>query len=135
MLIGKNISGPTNRTSLPVAIAPDGDIVFVVGDEQRQLRVHSVFLRTVSSVFNSMLGPRDSDGPNLSCDRPEVIPLSEDDPEAMEIIFNITHFRMDAVKERFEPKDVLHLAIATDKYDLIQALRLSIRDWLQCDTT
>lgn len=119
-----------------VAIAPDGDVIFVVGDEQRPLKVHSVFLRTVSSVFNAMLGPHYREGANLSSDCPKVIPLPEDDPEAMEIIFNIIHFRLDAVRDQFEPEDVLCLAIATDKYDLAQALRLSTRDWLQqCNST
>ncbi len=105
--------------------------MFVVGDEQRQLRVHSLFLRTVSPVFNALLGPRYSEGASLSSEHPPAIPLPEDNPKAMETIFSIIHFRNDAVEERFELDDVLQLAIAIDKYDMRNALRLSIRDWLQ----
>ncbi|KAI1776672.1 hypothetical protein F4818DRAFT_440071 [Hypoxylon cercidicola] len=127
------ITKPVNFELPVVPIAPDGDVIFVVGDEKRPLRVHSVFLRTASSVFKAMLGPHYREGANLSSDCPKVIPLPEDDPKAMEIIFNIIHFRFDAVSERYDPESVLCLAIAADKYDFTQALRLSIRDWLQCD--
>ncbi|KAI1763286.1 hypothetical protein GGR53DRAFT_371647 [Hypoxylon sp. FL1150] len=129
---GENIK-PGIAESSPVAIAPDGDVIFVVGDEQRRLRVHSVFLRTVSSVFRAMLGPHFREGANLSSDCPTVIPLPDDDPEAMEVIFNIVHFRLDAVKERYEPGELLCLAVATDKYDMTGALRLSTRGWLRCE--
>ncbi len=118
-------SGPKGQL---VTIAQGGDVIFVVGDEQRQLRVHSLFLRTVSPVFNAMLGPRYKEGANLMPDSPMSILLPEDDPDAMETIFNIIHFRTDAVSDQHEPEAVLRLAIATDKYDLTRALQLSIRD-------
>ena len=81
-----------------------------------------------------MLGPHYSEGTNLSRDHPKTISLPEDDPDAMETIFNILHFRNDVVSDQLEPEDVLRLAIATDKYDLIRALQLSIRVWLECDS-
>ncbi|XXG99310.1 hypothetical protein Hte_005647 [Hypoxylon texense] len=128
---------PAVPESPPVAIAPDGDVIFVVGDEQRRLKVHSVFLRTVSPVFKAMLGPHFREGANLSSDRPTVIPLPDDDPEAMEVLFNVVHYRLDAVKKRYDVEEMLYMAIALDKYDLTRALRLSIPGsipgWLQCD--
>jgi len=58
------------------AIVSDGDVVFVVGDEKRQLKAHSLFLRTVSIVFNAMLGHRYREGANLSSDMPKNHPFA-----------------------------------------------------------
>jgi hypothetical protein len=121
-------------TSPVGSIVSDGDVVFVVGEEKRQLRVHSLFLRTVSSVFNALLGPRYSEGINLSSDTPKSIPLPEDDPETMEIIFNIVHFRTDTFSDQLEPEALIRLAIAIDKYDMVQALKVYTRGWLYCDS-
>lgn len=120
-------------TSPVGTIVLDGDVIFVVGEEKRQLRVHSLFLRTVSSVFNAMLGPRYSEGTNLSPDIPKLIPLPEDDPETMEIIFGIIHFRQDIATDQLEPEAVYRLAIAIDKYDMTQALKVYTSGWLDCD--
>jgi len=120
-------------TSPVVTIASDGDVIFVVGDEKRQLRVHSLFLRTVSIVFDAMLGPRYSEGANLSSNVPKIIPLPEDDPEAMEIIFSIIHYRLDTFSDQLGSEAVFRLAIAIDKYDMTRALNIHICSLLNCN--
>lgn len=80
-----------------------------------------------------MLGPRYSEGTNLSSDLPKLIPLLKDNPETMQIIFSIFHFRMDAISDQLEPKALFRLAIAIDKYDMKQALEVYTCDWLHCE--
>jgi|SRR3569833_1008316 len=116
-----------------VNIAPSGDVVLVVGAEQMRMRVHSLILRTSSTVFNAMLGPSYSEGANLSPVAPKDVSLPEDDAGALEFIFNVIHYRMDAIDDPPDPSLVLRVAMMADKYDFIQALKLASRDWLKCD--
>ena len=63
------------------------------------MRVHSVILRTASTVFNALLGPHYNEGGNLSSGAPKDIPLPEDDAVALEIIFNALHYRVEAIQD------------------------------------
>jgi len=48
-----------------INIAPDGDVILVVGPSRSQiskLRVHSLFLTTASKVFSAMFGPHFKEG-------------------------------------------------------------------------
>ncbi len=80
-----------------------------------------------------MLGRSYSEGAKLSSIAPKDIPLPDDDAKALEIIFNVIHYRMDAIDDPLDPSVVLRVAIMADKYDFIQALKLTARDWLKCD--
>lgn len=121
-----------------VDIVHDGDVVLLVGREdkeqkQKRIRVHSLVLRTASPYFAILLGPNFAEGQNLSSESPKDIPVHENDPTFLEIILNVIHFRTDAVPDPPDPALVLELAIATDKYDFIRALKLTFQSWLRCD--
>jgi len=129
-----NLVVTPNATNLStIGIAPSGDVVLVIGDEERKMRVHSLILRTSSKVFDAMLGPSYSEGANLSSAAPKDISLPEDDAAALEIIFNVIHCRTDAIDDPLDPSLVLRVAIMADKYDFIEALKYAARDWMKCD--
>ncbi|GAB1315512.1 hypothetical protein MFIFM68171_05722 [Madurella fahalii] len=115
------------------SIAASGDVLLVIGTEGKRIRVQSLILRTASTVFNAMLGPHYTEGWDLSSESPKDIFLPEDDPEALRIIFNTIHYRLNTVDDPLDPPLVLRIAIMADKYDFIQALKLVSRDWLRCE--
>jgi hypothetical protein len=54
-----------NKPSTIVKIAADGDVILVVGPEEVQLRVHSLFLKAASKPFSAMFGPDWREGHNM----------------------------------------------------------------------
>lgn len=113
-----------------VNIAPDGDVVFVVGPAERRLRVHSLVVKTASAVLNAMLRPNFMEGQQLASTGSAEIALPDDDDKAMEIIFSVVHGRNDAVPKQLDPTQLLQVAIATDKYDCFLSLAFAIPVWL-----
>jgi hypothetical protein len=111
-------------------IAPDGDVVFIVGRENVRLRVHSLILRSASKIFGAMFGPNWSEGQRLSKDLPTEVSLPEDDAEAMRTILCVIHLRNDLVPEHLTTQDFLQIAIEVDKYDLTIALKFASSVWL-----
>ena len=115
---------------ITVDIAPDGDVVFVVGTTERRLRVYSLFVKAASPVLNAMLRPNFKEGHELAETGSVEIALPEDDAEAIEIIFNVIHGRNDKVRQTLSPDEILQVAIASDKYDCFVSLAFAIRVWL-----
>ncbi|KXT18366.1 hypothetical protein AC579_965 [Pseudocercospora musae] len=123
-------------------IAPDGDVIFEVGDEtRRRLRVSSKILSTVSPVFKTWLGPYFREG-QLSRDasNPVTIELPEDQPQAMSDMCNLLHFRrvlelgfinVELGRECERASRVLEFAIVVDKYCCTEALYLQAQSILQ----
>ena len=114
-------------------IAPDGDVVLVVGPQHVRLRVHSQCLRCASKTFGVMFGPDWSEGQGLSKNSPQEIPLVDDDADALRTICCIIHHRNDAVppSQSLTPKEILQIAITSDKYDLGIALKYASAQWLK----
>jgi len=83
------------------------------------MKVDSFIFCTSSRVFNVILGPSYSEGANLSSLAPKDIPLPNDDAKALEIIFNVIHYRMEAMDDPLDPSVVLRVAITADKYNFI----------------
>ena len=54
-----------------------------------------------------MLGRSYSEGAKLSSIAPKDIPLPDDDAKALEIIFNVIHYRMEAIDDPLDPSVVL----------------------------
>lgn len=113
-----------------VNIAPDGDVVFVIGPTKKRLRVHSLFVKTASAVLNAMLRPNFEEGQQLAKTGSVEIALPEDNAEAIETILNVIHGRNDKVQEKLSPNELLQVAIANDKYDFFVPLAFAIRIWL-----
>ncbi|KAH6842654.1 hypothetical protein B0I37DRAFT_382490 [Chaetomium sp. MPI-CAGE-AT-0009] len=113
-----------------VDIAPDGDVVFIVGPTQRRMRVQSLFVKTASPVLNAMLRPNFKEGHRLAQTGSAEIELPEDDADAIETILNIIHGRNDKVPDTLGPDELLQVAIAVDKYDCLVSLSFAIRVWI-----
>ncbi|KAK5694967.1 hypothetical protein LTR17_024728 [Elasticomyces elasticus] len=55
--------------------------------------------------------------------------MQDDDPDALKIVLNIAHLRFEAVPQSLDFKQLLSLAILTDKYQATRVLRPWIADW------
>lgn len=120
------------QTSTIVEIAPDGDLILIVGPEEAKLHVHSMLLRAVSKPFSAMLGPDWKEGHDLlDYDRPAEVLLPEDNAAALKIICSIVHHQNRQVPQSLAAGDVLAVAVTADKYDCVQALRFASESWLR----
>ncbi|KAH7302891.1 hypothetical protein B0I35DRAFT_197159 [Stachybotrys elegans] len=123
-------SNSTVRQSLD--LAPDGDLVFVVGSEQRRLRVHSQQVRNASPAFNTMFQPKFKEGQALLQEGSAEVELPEDNADALEIILQVIHGYSDQVPTTLEPSRLLEVARACEKYDMARPLAFAIKVWLDC---
>ncbi|KAK3616282.1 hypothetical protein LTR56_026057 [Elasticomyces elasticus] len=55
--------------------------------------------------------------------------MQDDDPDALKIVLNIAHLRFEAVPQSLDFKQLLSLAILTDKYQATRVLRPWIANW------
>ena len=107
-------------------IDPEGDVSLVVGTEKEAItiKVSSRVLSLASSVFSAMLRPHFSEGSQLMEEGSTEVELVEDDPDAMLWICKYLHHRLDIdVDDPIEPKFLEKVAIASDKYDVVGAIR------------
>ena len=118
--------------SAAAGIAPDGDVILVVGAGMKRLKAYSLVLKNASKVFSAMLNPRFSEGRRLAENQSTEIDMPEDDAEAMEIMLNVIHGYNDAVRDGLGADQILRLAITADKFDCRIALAFAIKDWLKC---
>lgn len=94
----------------------------------KRFQVFSTALRLSSPVFSRMLDPESPflEGQLLASstqDSPVSVTLKEDDPDALEVILNITHFKGHLVPTTLEPKKIFAVASLCDKYDMAEALK------------
>ncbi|KXJ93447.1 hypothetical protein Micbo1qcDRAFT_203525 [Microdochium bolleyi] len=114
-------------------IAPDGDLVLVVGagESKVRLRVYSQCLKAASKVFAAMFSPRWSEGQNLSAESPPEIALPADDAQTMKIICSVLHYKIDRDVNEHPADVILNLAVHADKYDLMHIMGPQIEPWLK----
>lgn len=109
-----------------VNIAPTGDIVLVVGPEERQLRVQTLILEGASKAFAALLSPNRKDGRHVTdADGILRLRLPEDDAMWMKCICEIIHHRPGSLAESLSVSDILGIAHMVDKYDFIAAMALT----------
>ncbi|KAK0108246.1 hypothetical protein ONS95_003064 [Cadophora gregata] len=97
------------------------------------MRVSSKVLSVVSPVFHRMLGPDFKEGAALRVAQSVVVPLSNDDPDAMVILLNIIHGRTRQVprKINFQCHLLTELATLVDYYQMYEVIELFSDRWLQ----
>lgn len=118
---------------LNLDIAPDGDIILLVGEEpnQRTLRVHSFALKIASKVFAAMFGPHFTEGQSLSSADPRIVPLPEDDSDAMATICCVIHYRRDLITDVPDIDKICNIALSADKYEFTVALQPFFQIWMR----
>ncbi len=121
---------PDAKTSI-ITISPIGDRILSIGPEKKRFRVHTGVLSNASKAFRALLGPHFREGQ----DTMEDISLPEDDPEILEIIFNVVHIRNNAIPSRLAPQKLFQLAISADKWGFMEAFRFSSSQWLDPQNT
>lgn len=120
-----------DKASTTVDIAPNGDVVFIVGPRGKRLKVYSLFLTTASPVFNAMLSPSFKEGSQLAQPGSSEIELPEDNAEAIEIVFNVIHGHNNMVEDKLGSETLLQVAKIVDKYDCFNSLAFAIQTWLK----
>lgn len=120
-------------------VAPDGDMLLIIGPLERRIRVLSIILMNGSKPFSKLLGPDFAEGRalrkhlNNDPSQPVHVPLPEDDFEAILIICNILHGRSRKLAKALNPTEVLNVAVAADKWDVTIPLSWAAKDWLKCE--
>ena len=106
-----------------------GDLLLRVGGEEgAEFLVSSSAVRRASLVWDKMLfGPYYESKP---AEGPWVVTLPEDNPDAMEIFFNIMHSNFERVPESPETRDIYEVTILTDKYDMLHLIRPWAQRWM-----
>ncbi|KAH7019591.1 hypothetical protein EDB80DRAFT_600972 [Ilyonectria destructans] len=120
------------QTNTVVEIAPDGDLILIVGPEETKLHIHSMLLIAVSKPFSAMFGPDWKEGHDmLDRNGPAELLLPEDNAAALKIICSIIHHQNREVPQTLAAGDVLAVAVTADKYDCVHALRFASESWLR----
>ncbi|KAJ0316627.1 hypothetical protein Brms1b_005345 [Colletotrichum noveboracense] len=120
-------------------IAPNGEVILLIGPDSHPIRVHALILADASPVFKCLLKPTSSTYTEPAAvlfatpDSPAHVTLPEDDPQAIETICRVLHSRIDDDVCDLSDDEVLRVAVAADKYDCTAAMGLAVRHWLRAD--
>ncbi|KAI9867585.1 MAG: hypothetical protein M1813_008384 [Trichoglossum hirsutum] len=110
-------------------IDEDGDILVQIGS--KEMLVSSKILILASPVFKAMLKSNFLEGNTArSTQHPLKLPLPDDDPDALTVLFQILHFS--PKRKRLEPDVDLQLELAqlADKYDCVISIHAESEQWL-----
>lgn len=97
--------------------------------QEMEMRVSSRHLTLASRVFRVMFDGNFRERVSPGESQPKVIPLPEDDPEAMVILLGIIHGLTRRVPRRVEPSLLLKIAILIDKYELHEVSEILTDEW------
>lgn len=125
--------GVTSSQSEPetttVELCTNGDFTLVVG--HKHFVVCSEILKISSPYFKILFSPKFQEGNAIqNGGNPEIV-LHEDDPEVMEIILSILHYRFQPNLHHLEPQMILKVAQHSDKYQCNKPLTPWIMQWMQ----
>ena len=114
-------------------IYPDGDVIFVSklhpDAEEYRFRCSLTFLRNASPVFTTMFSGRYVEGQGLSAEHPKEIHLEEDDPKPLRTMLKLLHLRTIGLPIVMKTKALAKLTVVVDKYDCLDAVNLTMRNW------
>lgn len=118
-----------------LVLAPEGDVILVVGAKQFRIHVDSLFLKRHSTVFAALFGPNFREGQDLNASSPKEIPLPDDDPYAMTAICATMYHAFDQIPRSPATDFVLSIIKHADKYDCCDVLTLPSQayGWLKSD--
>ncbi|KAK3627919.1 hypothetical protein LTR56_018909 [Elasticomyces elasticus] len=118
------VATENNTTPQNVTIAEEGDVILVLDDGKKRIRVSAALLSFKSSVFRKMLGPHFLEGQTQrSTEQPQEIQLPEDDPHVMGFLCRLLHNgRPDSAKYSLDR--LANMAVLADKYDCIHSVNL-----------
>lgn len=114
-------------------VAPDGDVIFVLGGGTDKVQVQSSIMKSASPVFSAMLAGHFREGQMLhdaaASGLPVEIPLPGDDFEAFKLICIAIH-RQASTTQYWPSEEVLMRVLQiADKYNLIDSVFLSMEFW------
>jgi hypothetical protein len=115
-----------------VDIVPNGDCILVVGPKMMKLRVHSLFLTTVSKPFSAMFAPQWKEGNEIfGRSEPVEVLLPEDNATSMQLICAAIHYQYQEIPDKPTARELLGVAAVADKYDCVQSLRFISESWFR----
>ncbi|KAI8666009.1 BTB domain-containing protein [Fusarium keratoplasticum] len=114
-------------------VAPDGDVVFVLGGGTGKVQVQSSIMKSASPVFSAMLAGHFREGQMLhdaaASGQSVEIPLPGDDFEAFKLICIAIH-RQASTTQYWPSEEVLMRVLQiADKYNLVDSVFLSMEFW------
>lgn len=118
-----------------LVLAPEGDVILVVGAKKFRIRADSLFLKRHSPAFAALLGPNFREGQGLNASSPKEIPLPDDDPDAMTAICATMYHAFDQIPRSPATNFVLDIVRHADKYNCYDVLTLpsQVYGWLKSD--
>ncbi|KAL2017531.1 hypothetical protein VTK56DRAFT_2023 [Thermocarpiscus australiensis] len=128
---------PAEEAAQPerVQLHPEGDAILAIdsptSDARKEFLVSSAVLSTASDYFRTLFRSDFKEGIETRRGDCPTIVLKEDDPDAMEIIPSLLHFRAPEAYDRLDPRMITKVALQSDKYDCSRALRPWSSQWFR----
>lgn len=122
-------ASPAQETQV---IYPDGDVILCTGsgDSAQRFLVSSFFLKNASAVFTAMFSDEYAEGKKLSTSPSAPVEVElEDDGKTLRVMLLLLHMRHGSLPGTVTIKDLLSLAVLSDKYDCADAIRLVTGLW------
>lgn len=131
---------PVSREESPPAVEPeliilhpDGDVIlFVPGTDLGKRFLVSTAVLSITSPFFRVLLTSESfkEGSEIKAGIGPTITLEDDDPDVMEILLSILHFKHHDEYNKLKHQMIEKICIHCDKYDCKDAIRPWVSAWL-----
>lgn len=113
-----------------VEICAKGDVILLIGTEQKKIRSLSSILRNLSNDFDKLIVRNFAEDQILWCRDTHKVHMPDDSAMAGEIIRSIIHLRNDVVPLHLASQDVYDIAITADKFDCTLVVKQASTLWL-----
>ncbi|KAK1636136.1 hypothetical protein BDP81DRAFT_461479 [Colletotrichum phormii] len=115
-----------------IELHPSWDAALIVShnNTRKKFLVSSHILRVASRYFDSLLASKFEEGAKTQSGLKPDITLHDDNPEAMEMILSILHYKYQDKWYTLSARMVSVVAMHCDKYDCAASLRPWVNQWL-----